>query len=134
MEVDIMKLEIYEPLYEMANISRNTTGENFELWIDDSGKDRNVGHNLPRFKPKTNGIELDIVIDGDKIYIDNPNPRKIKKFKYSKEALEFVERFKKPLLMHWNRKIDTAQLGTIFTLVIKKKYTIEDAIKFVTED
>lgn len=129
-----MKLEIYEPLYEMANISRNTTGENFELWIDDSGKDRNVGHNLPRFKPKTNGIELDIVIDGDKIYIDNPNPRKIKKFKYSKEALEFVERFKKPLLMHWNREIDTAQLGTIFTLVIKKKYTIEDAIKFVIED
>ena len=36
--------------------------------------------------------------------------------------------------MHFYKKIDTAQLGTIFVLVIKKGYTIEDAIEFVTED
>lgn len=129
-----MKLEVYEPLYEMANFSRNTTGENFELWIDDSGKNRNVGHNLPRFKPKANDIELDIVIDGDSIYIDNANPRDIRKFKYSKDALDFIKRFKKPLLMHWNREIDTAELGLIMKLVVKKNYTVDDAVKAVLND
>lgn len=89
---DFMKLDVYEPLYEMANFSRNTTGENFELWIDDSGKNGNVGHNLPRFKPKANNVELDIVIDGDSIYIDNANPRDIRKFKYSKDVLDFIKK------------------------------------------
>lgn len=128
-----MKLQ-YKPLYEMANFSRNTTGENFELWIDDSGKDRNVGHNLPRFKPKSNGIELDIVIDGDKVYIDKPNKRDIRKFKYSKDALQFVRKFKTPLLMHWNREIDTAQLGIIIRLVVKRNYTVNDAVTAVLND
>lgn len=118
----------------MANFSRNTTGENFELWIDDSGKDRNVGHNLPRFKPKSNGIELDIVIDGDKVYIDKPNKRDIRKFKYSKDALQFVRKFKTPLLMHWNREIDTAQLGIIIRLVVKRNYTVNDAVTAVLND
>ena len=46
----------------------------------------------------------------------------------------FVEKFKEPLLMHWNREIDTVQLGTIIRLVNKKKYTVDDAIQAVIND
>lgn len=123
-----------EFLYEMANFSTDTTGERFVLWIDEFGKERKGKHSLPRFKPKANDVELDIVIDGDKVRYDKATKSKLDKFKFGTDALKFVERFKKPLLMHWNREIDTAQLGTIIRLVIKKKYSLEDAIKFATED
>jgi hypothetical protein len=130
----MIRIETYEPLYEMANFSRSTTGENFELWIDDSGKDRNVGHNLPRVKPKANGIELDIIIDGDNVYIDHARKRDITKFKYSRDAIKFVKKFRIPLLMHWNREIDTAQLGIIIRLVVKKNYSVQDAINAALND
>ena len=55
-------------------------------------------------------------------------------FKNANKALKFVEKFKEPLLMHWNKEIDTAQLGVIIRLVVKKKYTVEDAITAVLND
>ena len=134
-----MKLEFIDEntmLYEMSNFSRTSIKQPFDLWVDDAGFTRNTKHNRPRFKAKNNGAEIDIVVDdknNNKISIESSN-QAISDFKKSKEAVEFVERFQKPLLMHFYKKIDTAQLGTIFILVIKKGYTIEDAIKFVTED
>ena len=115
-------------LYEMANFSTKTTGEPFTLWIDEAGKERKTKHSLPGFKASANGVQVDIVIDGDNIKFDNATKRKLDRFKYAKEALDFIEKFKKPLLMHWNRKIDTAQLGMIMLLVTKKHRSIDDAI------
>lgn len=134
-----MKLQIDENekmLYEMSNFSRVSLRQPFDLWVDDAGFTRNTKHSLPRFKAKNNGVEIDIVVDdrnNDYVFIDSDNDT-ISDFKKSKEAVAFVERFKKPLLMHFYKKIDTTQLGAIFILVIKKKYTIEDAIEFVTSD
>lgn len=127
----MIKLIFKKELYEMANFSHDTTGEPFILWIDEFGSERKTKHDLPRFKPEANGIKMDIVIDGNDIRFVNPNPRKLKRFKYGKEALDFIRKFKEPLLMHWNREIDTAQLGVILRLVNKKKYKIKDAIDAV---
>ena len=134
-----MRLNIKEDskmIYEMSNFSRVSLRQPFDLWVDDKGVDRKTKHNLPRFKAKNNGVDIDIVVDvrkNDKVSIDSPK-QAIDDFKKSKEATDFVEKFKKPLLMHFYKKIDTTQLGAIFILVIKKKYSIDDAIKFVTED
>lgn len=132
-----MKLSIKEDdnyMYEMANLQSKDTGEPFEFWVDDVGKDRGGKHNLPRFKPRKGGVELDIIIDGDNIRFDKQPTNKLHKFGPYKDALKFVEKFKEPLLMHWNKEITTTELANIIRLVNKKKYTISDAIKAVLSD
>ena len=131
----MIKLTFETPLYEMANFSGNVIGEKFELWVDEKGKERNTKHSLPRFKPESNGIQLDILIGKDgEPFIDKPNPRNIRKFKYSKDALDFIKRFEKPLLMHWNREIETYHLSAIFRLVLKKGLSVDKAIEKVLND
>jgi len=131
-----MNIPIIEPgyLYEMANFGPNTTGKNFNVWVDEIGKNRGTKHNLPRFKVEKNNVELDIIIDNDNIYFDKAPTNKLHKFGPYKDALEFIRTFKKPLLMHWNREIDTGDLALIFKLVSKKKYTVDDAINAVQND
>ena len=47
-----MDIPIMEPgyLYEMANLGPTTTGEVFNIWVDEVGIRRGTKHNLPRFK------------------------------------------------------------------------------------
>lgn len=131
-----MKLMIREMdyFYEMANLKSKDTGESFDMWIDEVGKNRGTKHNLPRFKPKKGGVELDIIIDGDIVKFDKQPTNKLHKFGPYKDALKFVEKFKKPLLMHWNQEITTLELGNIIALVNKKKFTIDDAIEFILDN
>lgn len=131
-----MKLHINETiyLYEMANLKSKDTGELFDIWIDEVGKDRGTKHNLPRFKPKKGNVELDIVIDNDVVRFDKQPTNKLHKFGPYKDALNFVEKFKKPLIMHWNHEITTYELGNIIRLVNKKKFTIDNAIQTVLND
>lgn len=122
-------------IYGMANLRFKTTGESFDLWVDEAGSERNTKHSAPRFKPKANGIQLDIVLRSDgTAEIVNSDARDIQKFGYSKEALAFIERFSAPLLMHWNGEIETGELTAIIRLVVKKHYEINDAITAVLSD
>lgn len=124
-----------DPIFAMANIPPRKLGENFELWIDDSGSSRTNSHNEARFKPEANGIELDYRISRDgTITLVNNNPRLIQKFKYSKEVEKFLTKFMKPLFMHWDREIDTHELVEIIRQVNKFGKTIEDAIEIVVND
>ena len=122
-------------IYGMANLKPDKTGQPFELWVDECGSDRNVGHNNPRFKPKANGVQLDIMLNSNgKAEIVNTNSRDVQKFKYAKEAIKFIEDFQKPLLMHWNGEIDSSDLTMIIRFVVKKNYAIDDAIETVLND
>lgn len=124
-----------ESIYGMANLKPREIGESFELWIDELGSDRNIGHNNPRFKPKANGIQLDIILlRNGKAEIINADPRKVQKFKYGKEAVRFIEKFSEPLIRHWNGEISSSELAAIIRLVVKKKYSINDAIEAVLND
>ena len=118
----------------MANLKSTSTGESFDIWVNEIGKGREGKHNLPRFKPRKGGVELDIIISGDNIRFDKQPTNKLHKFGPYKDALKFVEKFKEPLLMHWNKEITTTELANIIRLVNKKKYTISDAIKAVLSD
>ena len=123
------------PIYGMANLKSKITGEAFELWIDEVDSERHTSHNEARFKPKANGIQIDIILhkDGTTEIADN-DPIKIQKFGYAKEATKFIERFQEPLLMHWNGEIETGELTAIIRLVVKKNYSIKDAIDVVLSD
>lgn len=122
-------------IYGMANLKPNRTGQPFELWVDEIGSDRNVSHNLPRFKPKANGIQLDIVLNPNgKAEIVNADQRKIRKFAYAKDAIQFIERFQKPLLMHWYGEIDIYDLLSIIKLVVREHYSVDEATDTVISD
>lgn len=49
-------------VYEMANLKPEKTGQPFELWIDELGKNRIQSNNRTKFKLKANNIELDVII------------------------------------------------------------------------
>ena len=122
-------------IYGMANLKPRETNQPFELWVDEIGSDRNVSHNLPRFKPKANRIQLDIVLNPNgKAEIVNADQRKIRKFAYAKDAIQFIEKFHIPLLMHWNGEISSSELANIIRLVIKKHYSIDEATDTVISD
>lgn len=131
-----MNIPIIEPgyLYEMANLGPATTGEVFNIWVDEVGSRRGTKHNLPRFKVEKNKVELVIIINNDDVYFDKVATNKLHKFGPYKDALQFVRTFKEPLLMHWNGEIETIQLGNIIRLVVKKHYKLEDAINMVLND
>ena len=119
-------------VYGMSNFKPAKTGLPFELWVDEIGSDRNASHNLPRFKPKANGVQLDIVLnESGRAEIVNADSHILQKFKYAKEAIDFIEKLQKPLRMHWNGEIDSDDLLSIIKLVEKKSYSIDDAIETV---
>lgn len=122
-------------LYEMSNLTPRITKQPFNVWVDDAGKNRNVGHNEARFKVEANNIELDIILhkDGRAEFV-NTNTRLINKFKYGKEAIKFIEKYSTPLLMQFNLKIDVFQLADIIKLVEKQHYSIEEAIEIIINE
>lgn len=124
-----------ESIYGMANLKSSEIGQPFDLWVDELGSDRKVGYNNPRFKPKANGIQLDIMLKSNgTAEIINADPRKIQKFKYGEESVKFIEQFSEPLTMHWNGEISSSELSAIIRLVAKKGYSIDDAIEAVLND
>ena len=121
-------------LYEHANIRSKVTGQPFDIWVDEFGKERNNKHNEPRYKVTANDVELDIILHGDdSIEIVN-DTQDIKKFKHSKEAMDFIEKFKLPFRMQWDQQIDTYELTTIIRLTQKQGFDIIDAIDKVLRD
>ena len=131
-----MKLEYVHDtdstLYEHANLRKNTTGQPFDLWVDEFGVDRKTTHNNPRFKVKANGIELDIMLnDNGSVEIVNKYKTEIRKFKYAKQAVNYIKKFQKPLEMHWNHEIDTGELAAILRMVYKTDCEILDALSKV---
>lgn len=121
-------------LYEHANIRSKVTGQPFDIWVDEFGKTRNNKHNEPRYKVTANDVELDIILHGDdSIEIVN-DTQDIRKFKHSKEAVEFIEKFKLPFRMQWDQQIDTYELTTIIRLTQKQGFDIIDAIDKVLRD
>lgn len=121
-------------LYEHANIRSKVTGQPFDIWVDEFGKTRNNKHNEPRYKVTANDVELDIILHGDdSIEIVN-DTQDIRKFKHSKEAMDFIEKFKLPFRMQWDQQIDTYELTTIIRLTQKQGFDIIDAIDKVLRD
>jgi len=128
-----VKLNFENTLYEHANLKQNTTGQPFELWLDEFGKDRKVQHNEPRFKVKANGIELDCILHSDDTIEIVNNTRDIQKFKYAKEAENFIYTYRNLLRMHWNHDADTGDVAIVMKMLKSKKVTTEDILDMLSK-
>ena len=127
-----MKLYVSEsPLYEHAILRTKITGQPFDLWVDEFGKTRNTKHNEPRYKVTANGVELDLILhENDDVEIVNDS-KTVRKFKYAKQAVDFIKKFSIPLRKQWDQEIDTYELGTVIRLTQKQAMDILDAMSKV---
>ena len=90
----------------MSNISKEDTGLPYDIWIDDSGKDRKVRYNSPRLKVDLgNGKSVSIKIDERPVVLAGD-----KTFRKSKEVLDWVSDNSDILLKHWNKEMSTSEL------------------------
>ena len=116
-------IEEFGPLYEMANYKQRDTRLPYDIWIDSAGKNR-------RIKVTYNGNALEIDMD-EPFTVRAGNSKNFKKLK---SVITFLHDYHKALDLHWNLQITDAELGIIFKLVNKRKYSVEDAIKYVLEE
>lgn len=124
-------IEEFGPLYEMANYKQRDTGLPYDIWIDSAGKNRSgLQHNNRRIKVTYNGNALEMDMD-EPFTVRAGNSKNFKKLK---SVITFLHDYHKALDLHWNLQITDAELGIIFKLVNKRKYSVEDAIKYVLEE
>ena len=113
--------------YEMANLTRQNSGEPFDIWIDSASKNRNTKHNEPRLKASNNGVTI---IAGFKNgnYSNFQTPKdKIKQFGKNKELKEYMIKIKPLLELHWEGKVDDLTFLNAASFV-KKGYDILVAV------
>lgn len=98
-----MKLFFEDTLHEMANVSKQDTKLQYDLWIDSEGKNRKVSHNTPRLKVDVDGDRVPVSIeDSPKILVD-------KKIKGFSEIAKYIVKYKDVLIKHWNKEITDRQ-------------------------
>lgn len=125
-KVDLVDDDRY--FFEHANIQARDIKQPFDIWVDEIGKDRNVKHKEPRFKVKANNVELDIILHNNGDIETVNDKRDIKKFKYHREAVEFIDKFKEPLRAHWNHDVTTYELIKILRKTYKTDAEILDVL------
>lgn len=68
-------------VFEMANLTREESGQPFDLWIDSAaGKARNTKHNEPRVKASNNGVRILAGFKNGEYTNFNTSKDKIRKF------------------------------------------------------
>jgi len=99
-------------LYEMSSLHAIDTGLPFALWVPGDRKDR---HSRPRGKVKLGGKEYPFSIDEPVGWlIDSPSQVKSKDFK---KLQAFVRLNREVLLLHWQDKISSIQMGPLLKKV-----------------
>ena len=101
---DLWDLWISSVLTE-ANLFKFKTGLPYDLWIDNSGAERQVQHNKPRLKVNVNGNLIPVSIEKNpKILVDKKKIPKFNQAKFNK-VVSWIK-VKRPVLMqHWNKEI-----------------------------
>lgn len=124
-------------VYGMANLQHDDINQPFDIWIDEFGKNRNTTHYLARFKPRRSGQSLEIVVKKDWTVDFGAACTESQKRKFgkseSKKAIQFIDTYKKVLVMHYNGELTTVQLSAILLLAIKGKVDLDEAISTVLD-
>jgi len=109
---------------EMSNFPPDITGLKYPIWIDESGKDRNVEHNIPRLKVKVNKQNK----KGIPVSIDKDNPVILAKNQSIPEFLliqDYIKCEYDNLINVWNK----VQLVSEYKSLLKsKKKSISESV------
>lgn len=118
--------------YEMANLTRQKSGQPFDIWIDSLGKSRNTKHSEPRLKATNNGVTIIAGFKNGEYSNFQTAKDKIRQFGSNKELEEYLNIMKPAIELHWEGLIDDGDFINIAFLV-KKGYNIFDAIEKILE-
>lgn len=123
-----------KPLYEMANLPRQESGQPFDIWVDSAGSARNTTHNEFRVKAFNNGATI---VAGFKngVYSNFNTPiQEIRKFGKNRELKNYLCKIKPLLDLHWENKITDGVFILSANLISKGcdvRTAIEKAINFL---
>lgn len=116
-----------EQVYEMAKVTRQKSGQPFDIWIDSLGKERNAKHNNPRIKAINNGVT---VIAGFKNgeYTNFQTPKdELQKFGEAAALKKYIIKMQPVIELHWEGKIDDGDFINIAKFVAQG-YAVLDAV------
>ena len=83
-----------------SNLFKFKTGLPYDLWIDDSGAERQVQHNEPRLKVKVNNDLIPVSIKDTPMILAD---KKIPKFG---KVSSWIKNKRSVLMQYWNKEID----------------------------
>ena len=113
--------------YEMANLTRQESGQPFDIWVDSAGKKRNTKHNEPRIKATNNGVTIIAGFKNGKYSTFQTAKDKVNKFGKNKELKEYLIKIKPLLELHWENKITDREFLNI-TVLVRDGLDVLDAV------
>lgn len=114
-------------IFEMAKVTRQKSGQPFDIWIDSLGQERNTKHNNPRIKAINNNVEVIAGFDNGEYTNFQTNKDKLQKFGEATALRNYVIKMKPVIELHWEGKIDDGDFINIAKLV-SKGYDVLDAV------
>lgn len=114
-------------VYKMANLTRQESGQPFDIWVDSAGKSRNVKHNEPRIKATNNGVTITAGFKKGEYSTFQTAKDKVRQFGKSKELEDYLIKIKPLLELHWENKITDREFLNIAVLV-RDGYDVLDAV------
>lgn len=114
-------------IFEMAKVTRQKSGQPFDIWIDSLGQERNTKHNNPRIKAINNSVEVITGFDNGE-YTNFQTPKdKLQKFGEATALKKYVIKMKPVIELHWEGKIDDGDFINIAKFVAQG-YDVLDAV------
>lgn len=117
---------MYE-IFEMAKLTKQKSGQAFDIWVDSAGEDRKAGHNNIRVKAINNGVEVIAGFNKGKYTNFQTSPEALKKFGKARELKEYIIKIQPLLELHWKGKIDDGDLINA-AMFVKQGYDVLTAI------
>lgn len=113
-------------IFEMAKVTRQKSGQPFDIWIDSLGQERNTKHNNPRIKA-INNVEVIAGFDNGE-YTNFQTPKdKLQKFGEATALKKYVIKMKPVIELYWEGKIDDGDFINIAKFVAQG-YDVLDAV------
>lgn len=114
-------------IYEMAKLTKQKSGQSFDIWIDSAGAERNTKHNEPRVKATNNGVTVIAGFKNGEYSNFQTSSHILKKFGEEKALKDYIIKMRPVIELHWEGKIDDGDFINIAKFV-SKGYGVLDAV------
>lgn len=114
-------------IFEMAKVTRQKSGQPFDIWIDSLGQERNTKHSNPRIKAINNNVEVIAGFDNGEYTNFQTSKDKLQKFGEATALKKYVIKMKPVIELHWEGKIDDGDFINIAKFVAQG-YDVLDAV------
>lgn len=120
-----------EQVYEMAKLTRQKSGQPFDIWVDSLGNERNTKHNNPRIKATNNGVTVIAGFENGEYINFQTSKDKLQKFGEVTALRKYVIRMQPVIELHWEGKIDDGDFINIAKFVAQGYEVLEAVDKAI---